>query len=287
MVSVSAMPLDWAEAVFHVLAHLARTASLPSTVFDSDYVAQARHALGPVEQRCLGDDVAALEAVVTTHERLAWLSWVARLHPNGASAVRVCTRSLAELVGAADTDPHALKWLLTESRPEAELLRCSALLELHPLEGWALPDLAAAASRLTACLSELESVAPCLGRVTVRLVRSLGWHGRAFDDEIWVGIGGETQSPPLIHAAWQATHEATVLEVLGRLASEGTQRINEREFEHASVALLALRASRRGLQEQHATWLSRFDEQTRGWASSAELESAWRDRIERWASNSG
>ncbi|MGE5788965.1 MAG: hypothetical protein ACM3ZE_30530 [Myxococcales bacterium] len=260
----------WPELVFHVLAHLEDTAHLPSSLFDRAYVEMAKAQLGPVSGRALGKDLMVLSAQLTSHERLSRVQLIARLHPDLASAVRTARFDLSSLHGDGNTDLRVRDQLIRHCALEAELLRCAALLEADHFLRWPLPDLDAVARELEREIQHFLPVAPWLRSMRVRPLRVLGPRGRAFGDEIWVGIPNLTSHPSMAHVLCQAAHEATVVEVDAR--SHANQRtFSEREVEQIAVALFARRASNSNLAVSHRDWLSRWSPEVQTWAAARGL----------------
>jgi hypothetical protein len=129
---------------------------------------------------------------------------------------------------------------------EIEVLRAAAELELDAIE--ALGPVAIDAT-LAAALAEVSPAAPALARCAVTLVRPLPRRGRALGTSILVGVPGVAGAKAW-HVAWQAAHEATVLEVAAATWLETERR---------ALALLRARARAAGLAEGHARWLATLD----------------------------
>ncbi len=267
--------LTWPELVLHVLAHLEATAELPSSVYSECYVRAARQRLGPVSERELGRDLALLVAQLNRHAELAQVQLLTRLHPTLADARNNAHRELCSLGDASNTNLEIRDTLLATVPIQAELLRCSALLEAEIFERWPLPDQDAFRRALQAPLSGLWSVAPQLRCLSVYGLRVLGRRGRAFPDGIWVGIPDEPEGPSVNHVTWQAAHEATVLEVSVRARTERWQ-LGERQVEHLAVVLMERRARAQGMTEGHGAWLSAMQPGARAWADAAALTDAER-----------
>jgi hypothetical protein len=241
----------WGDLVFHVLAHALETAPLAASLYDRTYVEFAARLLGPAGDRSLGEDAQVLGKVLGSHELLARVQLVARLFDSiegasqhaavdlGVLAERGVVR--AELVRSLEPVIHA-----------AELLRVTCEIEREPFAK--LPATSFAGSELAQALDALSSLAPLLGSCTVAAVRSLRLRGRAFPDEIWFGVPSAELGVSVDHAAWQACHEATVLE----LSLASTEGAGEREIEHAAVVLLAERARSVEKESEHGRWLLHF-----------------------------
>jgi hypothetical protein len=232
-----------------VLCHAEGTAGLAASVFDSEYVAFCRRHLGDAESRTLGEDARALSALAAGHSELARVNACAWLFRTLERAVAAAPIELAKL-SAEDVDEPLLLPLL-RTRPEAiEILRCAAELE-RPFHA-RLPPPVVDFGAVRAELANVTRAAPRLATSDVVLVRSLRLRGRVRGDEIWVGAPDPTLGPSVEHVAWQAAHEATVVEV------SAAGRLGERQVEHAAVALLAARAERSALRAAHARWLAHF-----------------------------
>jgi len=239
----------FAELVFHVLAHVRRTAAEPASVYDADWVRFCEGHLGPPNERTLAEDAEALGALAPGHASLARAQLVAWLFGDLERASAAASRELGSLE-PEDVDAPELLAPLAEAGPAPELLRLAAELERPFFER--LPAPAVDFARAEAALTRQLEAAPGLGDCRVALVRSLGLRGRVRGDLIWVGVPVVAGRPSFEHVAWQASHEASVREV-GRATSGA-----ERRVEQMAVVLLAARAERAGLSEEHARWLSHF-----------------------------
>lgn len=273
--------LVWPELVLHVLAHLEATAHLPSSLYDPDYVQAARLQLGPIESRALGQDLTALAPQLVNHELLSQVQLLVRLHPSLASAQGAAAFELCELDDPNESDLGIRDLLLAHCALPAELLRCATLLEAEAFLRWPLPELATIQARLDQGLPAFWSLAPRLRHSRVRPLRVLGYRGRVFSDEIWVGIPNANQGPSLAHVLCQAAHEATVLEVAERARFDRV-RLTEREVEHVALALLARRARDGALAFEHGEWLRTLTPKAGEWASGAELPlglQGWLERL--------
>lgn len=242
----------WAEAVFHVLAHVSATAHLAPSLHDPAYVEAARRALGPAEARALGEDARLLGGLLPTFASLAGAQELAWLFRSAERAGACAGRDLDDL-GADDVDaPDLLPRLAGD--PAVEILRAAAELELPLLSR--LPPIPVDLAALSRALAEIAPAAPLLARCRVGVVRALGLRGRVRDREIWVGAA------TVAHAAWQAAHEATVAEIAERLRAAGEPFDHDR-VEEAAIALLTERAYAAGLSAAHATWLAHFGDPSR------------------------
>lgn len=246
--------LDWAEVVFHVLAHLPTTARFPSSLHSPEYVAAARSALGDVEYRHLGRDIPILSRCMSSHERLATVQLLAQLHPHIGDAMKHAHSGLREIANAHVSE-HKTIGALMALEPEVELLRCAALLEATHWQSWPMPSWDELADQVAARLPALFPVAPRLERTTIRFLRVLGRRGRAWPHEIWIGTPDPKDAEALTLALWQAAHEAVVVETSERVQSD-SPGLGEREVEKLSVARLARRAARHGLGAEHQRWLA-------------------------------
>ncbi|MCC6526452.1 MAG: hypothetical protein IT373_27640 [Polyangiaceae bacterium] len=280
----------WPDLILHVLAHVAGTADLPASVYDPAYVAFAARHLGPAGARTLAEDAAALAVLLPSHAALARAQLVAWLFPSPEAAGACAERDLGELAREPPAEIACRAALATLASAPAlelsglELLRCAALLEA-PSHA-ALPPAVLEAeerARLAEALDALVPVAPWLARVDVvphralrlrgrvrrrTLARSPGSHALA---EIWTGLPCDDPGPDVAHVAWQAAHEASVLEVTrvaehaaGPAAGERAVEhaagpaAGERAVEHAAVVLLAERAEEAGRAAERAAWYAHF-----------------------------
>ena len=240
------MSLPWAERVFHVLAHVRATAHLAPSVYDAVWIAFAEAHLGPASDRTLSEDAAALGALATTHDALARIQHVAWLFDSPEHAATCADRELSALRPEDVGSPHALR-ALVDAGAAAEVLRAAA--ELEDLS--ALPPPRGSFSDVTAGVRARAGAAPTVATMEIEGVRSLRLRGRVRDRRIWVGVPDD-DLPPL-HPTWQALHEATLAEVHACLAA-----LPHAPLEHAAVVLLAERAVRAGLSDEHGTWFSHF-----------------------------
>jgi len=182
--------------------------------------------------------------VLASAQGLAWV-----FDSSGA-----CTRAGARELAALERDDVAsvdALALTVRAGPIAEVLRAAAELELPLLE--ALPPIPAEELAVIALALEATlEAAPSLPRFTVSVARPLGLRGRAFGSSIVIGLPG-IDCPDAEHAAWQAAHEATVMEVAA------DSRLSFLDLERRALALLRSRARAAGLAEAHGRWLSRLD----------------------------
>ncbi|MCL4748830.1 MAG: hypothetical protein KJ015_01655 [Myxococcales bacterium] len=242
-------PPRFADLVFHVLAHVRRSAGEAASVYDPEWVRFAASHLGPAESRTLAEDADALGQLAPGHEALSRLQLVAWLFADVERARVVAARELADL-GPDEVDAPELLATLRQLGPAPELLRVAAELERPFFERLPAPEHDWA--RSAASFEAMLGVAPELGQCTVELVRSLRLRGRVRGSRIWVGVPDPALGPTLEHVSWQAAHEATVREV-GRHA-----RAAERRVEQMAVVLLAARARRQGRDADHGRWLAHF-----------------------------
>ena len=237
---------EWADLVFHVLAHARGTGSLPSTLHDPAYVAFCARHIGPASQRALESDVATLERLLTTHASLSRTQWVAWLFADVRAARAVNARDLADL-GANDVRvPDALRGL-GGAWVEAELLRAAAELEAPAYAR--LPPTTldpAVGERILAT----QVAAPRLASLQVELVRALCRHGRVVAPYLLVGVPSDELGVTADHVAVQAAHEATVVEV----ADGAGKTLGERDVEYAALLVLTERARRTGFEAVHRDW---------------------------------
>ncbi len=238
----------WADLVLHVLAHIRDLARFPSGLWEPGYVQFVADVAGPVEERALADDVFVLGQSVDSHQALAKLHLLACLFDTPEQALRCIAKDLADLT-ASDVAAPRLIGAVAACGPAAEVLRTAALLEE---EVWrALPDETFDASQLESELVAVRQLAPLLESFELFVSRPLGFRGRVFGSEIWVGVPGPTNEPSAPHVAWQAGHEATVAEV----ARYADQLLDERTIEHVALILFAERAAAGRCAASHRTWL--------------------------------
>jgi hypothetical protein len=241
----------WADLVFHVLAHAVDSAPLGASLYDRVYVDFAARNLGPASDRNLAEDAAVLGRVLQSHELLARVQLAARLFDSIEAASRHATIDLTELAQRGIV-PADLVRALEPVLDAAELLRAASELEREAI--LRLPAASFDQTALAAALDEKSAIAPVLARSIVAAVRSLRLRGRAFPGEIWVGVPCVELGVSIDHAAWQACHEATVLELRAAAPAES----GERAIEHGAVVLLAERARSSGKESEHRRWLAHF-----------------------------
>jgi hypothetical protein len=244
---------DWSDLVFHVLAHVSLP-NIPASLYSPEYVQYAAATAGPARARPLGDGAAVLAASLRTHANWARLQLVAWLFHDVARAQAAALMDIAELASERRVTA-ALQRALVPVLPAAEFLRASALLEapVHaalPAQRW---DRAALAAELAhAC-----AIAPRLATTQVYVAPALTVHGRVGHGAIWIGAPAQQLAVSVAHAALQAAHEATVLEV-GEADTQRGAHLSEREREAVAVVLLAERARAQHRSEAHATWAARW-----------------------------
>lgn len=243
----------WACLVFHVLAHVAAS-SAAADLFSAEYVQFVAETAGSAESRPLGEGAAALASSVRSHDEWVRLQHVAWLFDRLAAAQAAALTDLAALAGSEGVRMSSLR-ALRSVLPAAELLRASALLEapLHaalPVPEWDRAALAAELAR--AC-----AIAPRLATAAVYVVPALTFRGRVFGASIWIGAPVERFGVTVAHAALQAAHEATVLEVNEAAAVSGAP-LPERAAEAIAVVVFAARAAAQGRGGDHAVWGARF-----------------------------
>lgn len=240
--TVTARAPCWAEALFHVLAHVPAGA-LPSSLHAPSYVRFAADALGPPSARSLGEDVLALSAIARDHARYASLQALAWLWDGLPRALACAERDLDALSPAEVDAPELLDRL--RSDPATELLRCAVLLESQ----WflRLPRADCDRDALLAALAMLVPYAPRLAYARVSVLRPLTHHGRVYRDAIWVGLPSADVS--LAHVAMQAAHEATVREL-----ADAAPSLGEREREAVALVLLHCRVHNSAQASAHRAW---------------------------------
>ncbi|MCU0657693.1 MAG: hypothetical protein MUF64_21260 [Polyangiaceae bacterium] len=241
---------SWAELVFHVLAHVEQGATLAPSLFDERYIEQAARWLGPSQGRALGEDAQALGLLLRDHEAMAQAQGLAWLFDDVEEALAAGHLPLAGLGEEQVARPSLLAGLRSRA---AELLFCAALLEEPCWRQLPAPEPAVLRS-LRDAIRALERVAPGLRGLACCALRPLGQRGRAVVTEVWVGVPGWGQAS-IERCAWQAAHEATVLEVEARCTEvRGWHEARE----ELAVALLSRRARGAGLGDAHGRWLAGF-----------------------------
>jgi len=230
---------DWSDLVFHVLSHVELLGS-PADLYNAHYVRWAAQQLGDGAGRALQQDAQLLRRLLASREAAYGVQRLAVAFDDVAHAMRCAERSLPGRLAAQSA---------------AGFLRDSALLEgaAHV----ALPELAPDLPGLHAALSQLMPAAPRLASCELVLCRALTCHGRLFGRRVFVGLAcPELRVEPLA-VAFQAAHEATVLEV-GEAAEAQRLQLAERAVEAAAVVLLASRGARLGLSSEHAGWAAQW-----------------------------
>lgn len=247
---VGRVPHPWAEAVFHVLAHVdvgPRAASCHAPA----YVAAARALLGPASERELGADARALASLLGAHDHLASVQALAWLWRDAHEVEAAVGRDLAELAPESVRSERALA-IACAAGPGAELLRAAAELELPRLG--ALPAVhRESLGALERELARVSAACPTLDQNAIDVVRALPRRGRVLDGRIFVGVPGFAGADAE-HLAWQAAHEATVGEIVRESAP-----LPFTELERAALLRLASRARSAGLGASHRLWLSTLD----------------------------
>jgi hypothetical protein len=239
---------SWADLVFHVLSHVSDTASLAPSVYDLSYVDEVAKAVGPASERALAEDAKNLGRVLTTHESLAQSQLLAWLFHSVERAKRCADRDLAQLTRDDVDRPELLAPLVRLGAP-VEVLRAAAELE-QPAHA-RLPAPKVDLHLLTLALAEATEIAPHLASCKVGVSRALRLRGRVLGNEIWIGLASYD------HMAWQASHEATVSEVVEARKARGLP-FDHDEVEREAVGQMAERAANAGRQAEHRRWLSQF-----------------------------
>jgi hypothetical protein len=165
-----------------------------------------------------------------------------------AQAAAEC--ELNELTDVEVASPNAQREL-APALPAAELLRCAALLDAP----WhaSLPEARTDQSELESALARVAACAPKLAEVERVFCRALTRHGRVFGERIFLGLPDPEIGVSVEQVAFQAGHEASVLEV-SRGMRLRSFRLGERVVEAAAVVLFAQRCARAGLAAEHAAW---------------------------------
>jgi hypothetical protein len=230
---------SWAGAVFHVLAHVDLT-SLPASIYSKRYVRWAAQQLGQVAHRELGDVARVLAKSVRSHEYAARLQTLAWLFRDTEQALACAERPLTSLL---PRDTAVPRWLNAARAlgPEAEVLRCSVLLELPQWQRLAPthPETEA----LEHHLGELGPIVPELYEHGIEMLPALTGHGRVHAGTIWIGCPCAELGTTPLQLAWQAAHEALV----STLNKSTRNRFTEREVEQRAGESLKTRARNAGL----------------------------------------
>ena len=230
----------WADLVLHVLGPRSGPRSFPFRPLG----AWLREIRRPRGRACRGarsgrGRVPCLARAIDSHQALARLHLLACLFDTPQQARRCIATDLADLP-ASDVAAPGLIGAVAACGPAAEVLRTAALLEE---EVWrALPDEEFDASQLESELAAVGQLAPLLRSFELFLSRPLGFRGRVFGSEIWVGVPGSIDGLGARHVAWQAGHEATVAEV----ARHADQLLDERTIEHGGVDSSSVSAQPQG-----------------------------------------
>ena len=239
----------WADAVFHVLAHVEVHAA--ASCFSPAYREWAAERLGPTGGRALDEDARVLGELARA-EPVAFASaqaiaWVFR----SAESVRAATDH--ELRDAL-VDDEGARAIAVAAGPIAEVLRAAAELELSLL-GERMPSAAFPwpGDETEAALARVATAAPELAACRVELTPALGLRGRVYHAHVFAGVPG-IAGATAEHVAWQAAHEATVHEVSSREPA-----LPFSELERRAVGRLRSRARRVGLGDAHARWLAHLD----------------------------
>jgi hypothetical protein len=228
-IHVLTRPPSWAEAVFHVLAHLPAH-GLPSSLYAPWYVQFAESELGAATQRLLAEDLAVLGVLLRDHDALLAAQNVAWLWTDREKALLCAERELPILT-AADVDDAQVLELAHVRAYAVEDVRSAAVLEAPSVAALSAPTLDAAA--LVDALTMLSPRAPALAHYSITPLRPLTRYGRTRGRSIFVGVPGAGVS--LEHVAMQAAYEATLGEVLSLESPLAPRRAR-------AVALLLLHA---------------------------------------------
>lgn len=248
------------DLVFHALAFVPPPAPAPAialaaTLFDPEYVANARRSL-PAELVSPFDEHAALlsaafrdAGTATTIQRLALLH---------ASLEEASQCALVDLRDIPDTCCSAPERDALLSMPEApvEILRTSCALAASAFHRHHRSNLAPRidgfldVARTT--LGELAALVPILTRIDIVVSATLGTHGRGFGDGVVIGIAGSQDLATPLHFA---LHEIAVEAASRTLGQAASYRMSER------LAMLAVERALEGTPkvEAYRAWRSRFD----------------------------
>ena len=247
-----------------MLAHV-DAGNLAASCHDAGWIAWAAAELGPATGRPLAEDARLLAQVLGSHDGLVAAHALAWTFADEAQVRAASERDLAQL-GAGDVaDPKALA-LARVAGPAVEVLRAAAELELPLLASLApirssIFERGAERNSLVDALVDVASAAPALTTSRVELARPLPRRGRAWRGAILVGAPG-IAGAEVSHVAWQAAHEATVLEVersASWLTQQGAHARSFEAVERTALGLLRSRARRVGLADAHGRWLATLD----------------------------
>lgn len=232
----------WADAVFHVLAHV--PAPGQATCFSPVYCTWIAKRIGPPPPELVEDAQVLAEiarnAPMGSFASAQALAWA---FASPEKVAELVDRPLAQIRREEAADASALA-IARSAAETAEVLRAAA-----ELEAPRLPAIQAAREdAVEAALLRVTAAAPMLGRCIVALTPALGLRGRVHGERIFVGIPGIAEAR-VDHVAWQAAHEATVRETGDELQA---------------LALLRSRARRAGLGDEHGVWLAHLDLSGRG-----------------------
>lgn len=242
-IHVLTTPPSWAEAVFHVLAHLPAH-GLPSSLYAPWYVQFAESELGAASQRLLAEDVAVLGALLRDHDALVAAQNIAWLWRESAKALVCAERELPTLTDADVDDAQALEPVHVRAYA-VEGLRSAAVLEAPSVAALPVPDLDASA--LVDALTTLLPCAPALAHFRVAPLRPLTRYGRTRGRSIFVGVPGAGVS--LDHVAMQAAYQATLGEVLSLESPLAPRRARV-----VSLLLLNVRCADAESAESYRAW---------------------------------
>ena len=245
-------PKSWPDLVFHVLAHVAGSAGLASSLYDPTYLQYVEQRLGPAGERSLGEDAQVLGRALDSHQALARAQLLGWLFDTVAQASAHAATDLAALAASDVAEPSLLA-PLAAAGPGVELLRCAA--ELEHASFARLPAALCDRAMLGRALCDAVRIAPGLRGARVMTLRSLRLRGRVRGADIWVGMPCADPGPDRPHVVWQASHEATVRELELLSAAAGAE-LGERAVEAVAVVLLAQRAAEAGLGSEHGRWLA-------------------------------
>lgn len=207
------------------------------------YVAWVAEKLGPATQRSLAEDARVIANAAATHDALARIQALAWLFETAEDVARATDKDLSDLLPEDVRSVRALS-IVKGAGAAAEVLRAAAELELPLVATLPPPAIDPSWQRR---LEAMKAIAPRLATCTVAIARPLGVRGRVLESSIFVG------DADVEHAAWQAAHEATVIEASESGAKEWA------DIERRAIGLLRFRAKTAGLAEEHARWLARFD----------------------------
>jgi len=246
--------------VLHVLAHV-DAGNQAASCHDAGWIAWVGAQLGRASDRALADDARVLAEVLGSHDALIAAHALAWTFAHEAQVRAASSRDLVQLGEQDVADVNALA-MACAAGPAVEVLRAAAELELPLLASLGsarpVPERGNERHGLADALNDVANAAPELTRAHVALARPLPRRGRAWCGAILVGMPG-IAGAEVSHVAWQAAHEATVLEVERSASWLARQSLSFECVERTALGLLRSRARRVGLADEHGRWFASLD----------------------------